>query len=178
MSRDYSQIIKQFIDGVSMPDIAASHGLTRQRIQQILKANNLSRKDGGAYLRSVAIRAAKITERNNRYIDKFGCTYGQYRAIPLEARLAYRYQQRNARTRKIGWAFTVYTWWCIWQESGKWNERGRGFGYCMARKNDVGIYSPENVYICTGSQNMRDYYTTDLYQQRKKSCATSANLCL
>jgi hypothetical protein len=168
MLRDHSQIIQSFKDGATMPDIAASHGVTRQRIQQILKAHNLNRVDGGAYLKKMAMRTAKLEERNARYIDKLGCTYGQYRAIPVPARLAYRYQQRNARARNIGWSFTVYTWWCIWQESGKWDERGRGFGYCMARKNDVGIYSPENVYICTGSQNMRDYYATDLYKERKK----------
>ena len=173
IARDVSQVIKQFKDGLSMPDIAASHGVTRQRIQQILKANNLSRKDGGAYLRGVAVRTAQIAERNSRYMDKLGCTYGEYRAIPVEARRAYQYQFRNARVRKIGWAFTLYTWWCIWKESGKWSERGRGFGYCMARIGDIGVYSPDNVYICTGSQNMRDYYATDLYQQRKKSCTSS-----
>ena len=157
MSRDYSKVIQAFKAGVSMPDIAALNGVTRQRIQQILKTHNLSRVDGGAYLKNMAMRKAQIEGRNARYIDKLGCTYGQYMAIPVPARLAYRYQHRNARTRNIGWAFTIYTWWCVWQESGKWDERGRGFGYCMARKNDVGIYSPENVYICTGSQNMRDY---------------------
>ena len=178
IARDVSQVIKQFKDGLSMPDIAASHGVTRQRIQQILKANNLKRTDGGACLRGVAVRSAQIAERNSRYMDKLGCTYGEYRAIPVEARRAYQYQLRNARLRKIGWAFTLHTWWCIWKESGKWGERGRGFGYCMARKGDIGVYSPDNVYICTGSQNMRDYYATDLYQQRKKSCANPKNLCL
>jgi hypothetical protein len=46
----------------------------------------------------------------------------------------------------------------IWNESGKWDERGLGVGkYCMARRMDSGGYSKDNVYITTCDDNVRDY---------------------
>jgi hypothetical protein len=45
----------------------------------------------------------------------------------------------------------------MWQDSGKWEQRGRKQGqYCMARKGDVGPYSPDNVDIITIRQNSID----------------------
>jgi hypothetical protein len=178
MSIDHSKIISDYQTGISMPKIASQYGVSRQCIQQILKRYNISRKDGGAYVLSKETKSSKEQMRNSRYLDRIGCTFGEYQAIPKAARRAYQEQKRNAACRKIGWAFTLYTWWFVWQESGKWDQRGRGFGYVMARKEDVGIYSPENVYICTSQQNMRDYYTTDLYKSRKKTVAQQKELCL
>jgi hypothetical protein len=178
MSIDHSKVISDYQCGMSMPKIAGQYGVSRQCIQQILKKYNISRTDGGAYLRGKEIKALQIQERNLRYLDKIGCTFGEYKAIPKVARTAYQEQMRNAANRKIGWAFTLYTWWIVWQESGKWEQRGRGLKYVMARKEDVGLYSPDNVYICTNQQNMRDYYKTDLYQTRKKILAQQKGLCL
>ena len=168
MSIDHLKIISDYQTGMSMPKIAQQYGTSRQRIQQILKKYNISRTDGGAYLRGKEVKALQAEERNSRYLDKIGCTFGEYKTILKEARTAYQEQKRNAATRKIGWTFTMYTWWVVWQESGKWDQRGRGYGYVMARKEDIGLYSPDNVYICTSQQNMRDYYKTDLYKHVKK----------
>jgi hypothetical protein len=178
MSIDHSKIISDYQAGMSMPKIAELHNVSRQRIQQILKKYNISRLDGGAYLRGKEIKSLQMHERDSRYLDKIGCTFGEYKQISQAARTAYQYQKRNAAARKIGWAFTLYTWWVVWQNSGKWGQRGRGYGYVMARKEDIGVYSPENVYICTSQQNMRDYYKTDLYQTRKKIVAQQKDLCI
>ena len=175
---DHSKIISDYQTGMSMPKIADQHGVSRQRIHQILKKHNIYRLDGGAYLRNKNIKKLQIQERDFKYLDKIGCTFGEYKAIPNVARKAYQEQMRNAANRKIGWVFTIYTWWVVWQDSGKWDQRGRGLGYVMARKEDVGMYSPDNVYICTSQQNMRDYYKTDLYQTRKKIVADQKDLCL
>ena len=70
-----------------------------------------------------------------------------------------RYTQQlcAARKRKIEWLFTFETWWKMWNDSGKWNQRGRKLGqYCMARKGDTGPYSPENVDIVLNSKNCSD----------------------
>lgn len=69
---------------------------------------------------------------------------------------AFKQHQRNAKRRKISWELNFEQWWNIWQSSGKWNLRGPGPGYCMARKKDIGPYSVENVYICTIGQNFAD----------------------
>lgn len=63
--------------------------------------------------------------------------------------------------------------WCyIWDQSGKWEERGRGIGkYCMSRKNDIGHYEIGNVQIKLFSENtsegVRRIYTED--ENKKKS---------
>jgi hypothetical protein len=45
----------------------------------------------------------------------------------------------------------------VWEESGKLHLRGHGKDkYCMARHNDVGPYSPENVSIQTNLKNNTD----------------------
>lgn len=65
-------------------------------------------------------------------------------------------QRANARRRGIPWEFTFNTWWGVWKNSGKWEHRGMGKGkYCMARRGDLGPYSPENVRIITFSQNSK-----------------------
>lgn len=59
-------------------------------------------------------------------------------------------QKKKARKRNIEWQLTFEEWWNIWQHSGHWEERGKGKdSYCMCRKNDVGPYSIDNVYIET-----------------------------
>lgn len=70
-------------------------------------------------------------------------------------RSAYHSQKQSARKRGIGWDFTFDEWWKIWEESGKWSERGPKQGqYVMARKGpDIGPYSPDNVVICLATEN-------------------------
>lgn len=73
------------------------------------------------------------------------------------AKARYKQQECQARNRKIEWLFTFETWWKMWEESGHWNERGRKIGqYCMARKGDIGPYSPDNVDIVVVSKNTSD----------------------
>lgn len=51
----------------------------------------------------------------------------------------------------------MHAWWQWWMETGKWQDRGRGYGYCMARILDEGPYAPDNVYLATGQENSSDY---------------------
>ena len=74
----------------------------------------------------------------------------------------YIQQKCQADHRGIGWLFTFDTWWKMWEESGKWNERGRKTGqYCMARKGDIGPYSPENVDIILVTKNSSDAHANN-----------------
>jgi hypothetical protein len=73
------------------------------------------------------------------------------------AKKRYSEQKGVAKSRKIEWLFTFETWWKMWTDSGKWELRGnRKNQYCMARKGDVGPYSPENVDIILTTQNSSD----------------------
>jgi hypothetical protein len=63
----------------------------------------------------------------------------------------------NANHRKIPFLFTFETWIKMWEDSGKLHLRGQGKdSYCMARHNDVGPYSPDNVSIETNLKNNTD----------------------
>lgn len=66
-------------------------------------------------------------------------------------------QRRTARRRGIRFEFTFVGWWAWWQVDGRWARRGReSGGLVMARKGDVGPYSPENVYCATHAENVKD----------------------
>lgn len=67
-------------------------------------------------------------------------------------------QRANANRRQIPWDFTFETWWKIWQDSGKWDERGTGpTGFVMSRIDDQGAYSPGNVEIKTMRENTLEH---------------------
>ena len=63
-------------------------------------------------------------------------------------------QRQNARNRGISFELTFDDWFAIWQQSGKWELRGRGKGtYVMSRIGDAGPYAVNNVYINSQEQN-------------------------
>jgi hypothetical protein len=65
------------------------------------------------------------------------------------------YQHKiNAERRGVEFKFTFDEWVKMWEDSGKWDERGWGSEkYCMARHNDTGPYSIDNVSIQTNKEN-------------------------
>jgi hypothetical protein len=79
---------------------------------------------------------------------------------PKELRLPnFRFLQHrhNAVTRGVEFKLTFDEWWKVWQDSGRWEQRGAGVGkYCMCRIGDVGPYSADNVFIGSFAQNTRD----------------------
>ena len=75
----------------------------------------------------------------------------------------YMRQRANARGRGILWEISFEDWWSVWQQSGKWEERGReAHQYCMSRKNDDGPYSVENVRIVTMKENSQERHHWNL----------------
>lgn len=62
--------------------------------------------------------------------------------------------KQNANRRGIPFELTFDDWHRIWQDSGKWELRGRGKGsYVMSRIGDEGAYSLGNVYINSQESN-------------------------
>lgn len=79
------------------------------------------------------------------------------------ARSAYANQRYKAKKRGIGWGFTFESWWLVWEQSGKWELRGkRKHQYCMARLGDRGPYRQDNVRITTNAENLGEYYSREL----------------
>jgi hypothetical protein len=68
-------------------------------------------------------------------------------------------QRANAKRRGVAWELTFEQWWQIWQESGKWEQRGTDSKqYCMARIHDEGPYAIGNVSIRTMRSNGTESY--------------------
>jgi len=65
--------------------------------------------------------------------------------------------RQNANHRGIPFELTFDEWLQIWQDSGKWQLRGKGKGsYVMSRVGDTGPYKVGNVYINSHEQNASD----------------------
>ena len=80
------------------------------------------------------------------------------RRYALTPKGAYIAHKARAKYRGIAWEFTFETWWKVWQDSGKWEQRGLNKGqYVMCRHKDVGPYSPQNVRIDTTENNIREW---------------------
>jgi hypothetical protein len=111
-------------------------------------------------------RSATWSYHRKHEIER-GCTHAQFLELyafdqglkaegvsrdrrPIRAYISHR---NNARHRGVEWGFTLWSWWCVWRDSGHWNDRGPGYGYVMCRRGDVGPYAPHNVYIATAIQN-------------------------
>jgi len=82
-----------------------------------------------------------------------------------KARKAYNQQHASCKHRRdhsgnqIQFLLTFDEWLDIWQKSGKWAERGRGWNsYVMSRFNDLGNYEVGNVFIQKFGSNLRDSY--------------------
>lgn len=157
-------MISAYRAGKTLHEVGAEFGITRERVRQILRAYGFSGKDGGAAIRAKARQSEMAVKRDAKTMRTLGMTYAEYQAhiaefgtergSPLNR---FRMQKHSAKDRGIEWAMTFKEWWTLWSGSGKWAERGRS-GYVMARNGDVGPYAIGNVYICTSSENILDYY--------------------
>jgi len=153
----------RYLSGETLAQIGLSYGISRERVRQIItgRYGSLASR-GGKALSDRRKLEDRIRAKNEHYLRTEGCTYSQYRRLVRLARemvaegvsehktpiKAYASQRQRAKARGIAWEFTLWSWWTVWQKSGKWGRRGRGrASFVMCRKGDVGPYSPENVVI-------------------------------
>jgi len=181
MERD-KEFIAAYKSGKTLEEIGRLYGITRERVRQRLSAHGLDRESGGSTIKQfkkipdrVAKRQAAIDRKERRHFETWGCSrefIDSLSPLPRSHRLhpltKYVRQMKSAQhNSKVGWRFTFATWWKVWQESGHWNERGRGKDkYVMARFGDTGPYSPENVEIITHSQNSQDSFISHPGRER------------
>lgn len=151
-----------YTQGQTLEQIGQKYSITRERVRQIMKKRHgVTAKDGGAAERGRQNKAKRNKVRDQKSLKAWGCTHREYmRILRHKGRPTYAYwsQRKNANTRGIAWEFNLWQWWKIWELSGHWDARGRGHGYAMCRHNDVGPYSPDNVYIATCVENIQDYW--------------------
>jgi hypothetical protein len=150
------QMAALYKSGKTLQEIGHQYGITRERVRQLItKLYGLGRNDGGEHKRSIEKRAIFEAKRNARYLKRYGCGWDQFVDLRAMKKPLYAFQsQKNcAGFRGISWELNLWQWWSIWQQSGKWSERGRGQGYVMCRTGDVGPYSVDNVFIATAREN-------------------------
>lgn len=155
-----------FVAGKTLKEIGDLYGCSSEMVRQALKHLGINSSNGGSSVRS-ATRLARIVEnREYRFQEKHKISSADWKSFPKKTRKAYITQRTNAKKRGISWEFNLNTWWAVWEKSGKWDRRGTGEGYCMARNRDEGPYAPGNVYICTVGQNFSDSWGWRPYNSR------------
>lgn len=83
-------------------------------------------------------------------------------------RAAFKSQRNRAKRRGIPFLMTFDEWWKVWQDSGRWDQRGRLEGqYVMARFGDSGPYAINNVRICSKEENRAEYISALSEEQRR-----------
>jgi hypothetical protein len=98
--------------------------------KQCIKCGNTLNK-GKFYCSNQCRADATLKEINSR----------RKTAYPYDGpeRSAYYVHRFGAKGRGIGWNFTFESWLKYWQDSGRWEQRGRHRGeYVMFRINDEG----------------------------------------
>lgn len=158
----YVDMKNMYESGEILECIGAKYSITRERVRQILKEYfGFDAKNGGQHV-AASQRRDDIAKKHSTEIYKNkGCTFNQYkelRDLKTPPRV-YAAQRRNAGVRGISWDFDLWSWWQVWEASGKWAQRGKKTGqYVMARYNDTGPYSTDNVKIITCNENIREYW--------------------
>lgn len=155
--------------GKTLAEIGDLYGVSRERVRQILsKYRHMSADDGGQSVRAKIEHERRRAHREAECYQKHGCSTAQLRGLRKIGKAmrgdgysvyqtpigAFRNQRNNAMGRGIPWDLTLWDWWRIWQQSGKWDQRGRaGDAYVMCRFKDEGGYTIGNVYIATLRHN-------------------------
>lgn len=179
-------IESQFRSGTTLEEIGCIEGLSRQRVDQILKKRGIDSLEGGSALNKLIHVEDKIEARNlaqevreRRIRELHGCSWEQWRELinigkgyssttsPLGA---YRAQRGNARSMGRVWNISLWEWWTVWAESGKWGKRGRGKGkYCLAVIGTTGAFEVGNVHITTNNENASDSFLVHPAKKRNAS---------
>lgn len=153
--------------GATLQQIGLYFGASGESVRQLLLREGVPRPQHR--ISKTAILKQQAQQAKAVRIKKlWGLTVEQYESIrqqygphsePASPIRKFAEQRRNAHTRGVEWQITFAEWWGLWEASGKYEKRGRGYGYCMARFNDVGPYAVDNVEIISGRQNISDYQT-------------------
>lgn len=159
------KMINAYRDGSTLQEIGNEHGISRERVRQILARNGVSSDEGGATVRAATNAAQRAAKRDERCLSTWGCSrelWDELRSLHVDYWKSpvgrYYTQMRNAGKRGIEWQLTLAEWWEIWDSSGMYERRGLNAGqYVMARFGDVGPYSAKNVYITKSSENIKEY---------------------
>lgn len=162
--------------GKTLDEIGHRYGLTRERVRQVIsKYHGLSRVDGGAHKRVSEKRAARDSEREAETVRRKGCSWAEYTALRNtigKPTIVYAQQRQYSRRLGVNFDLTLWQWWCVWRDSGRWDQHGRG-GFVLARKNPHGSFSPDNVEIKLLSEVISEARTWRVHSLSAAQAASS-----
>lgn len=157
-------MIDLYKSGKTLAEIGQEAGVSRQRVHQIFKKNGVTSAGNGARVRPSAkklAQAANLVQRTARIraswdlsLDEYDAHVAQYGSSTGTDSPMRRYieQRRNAKITNVAWEFTFKTWWALWEQSGKWEERGVG-KYVLGRQGDASTpMSPTTCKVTTVSE--------------------------
>lgn len=155
-----TMMLTLYQEGRTLAEIGEAVGLSRQRVHQVFKARGINSEGMGAKARAQARRNKTDTESAKRIAKTWDMTmdeYQQHVAVHGSSGTAgspmnrYVEQRSNCKRKKGKWEFTFKTWWDLWVQSGKWEERGLG-GYVLGRVGDASTpMGPKTCKITTVS---------------------------
>lgn len=157
-------------NGKTLEEIGNLIGVTRERVRQILaKAEQLGVIDpnhvGGYRMSRLAreqeSKAVKVRRWTRKIELTFGCGPEEFIRCNQGARVwkgpqntwakSYYMQKRSAPSYGNVWNLSFPDWCNVWEESGKWNARGRGRGkFALARLDSSKPFEIGNVKIMKG----------------------------
>ena len=162
------EMLALYRKGATLQQVGDRYGITRERVRQILtKLYGIHARHGGAHLVARRRAISKAARKDAQCLAKHGCSVAQYKELLEMGRAlmregvprsrtplgAFLQQRHNARQCGYSWKLKLWDWWAIWQKSGHWNERGRGAGYWLTRRDKSGPFSIENVFIARGEDS-------------------------
>lgn len=173
-------VVDLYKKGETLKSISQKIGISGERVRQIVKRNNvnLGGLDVRSLLKSKDKQLKKEIQRSKkemRIFSMYGIGTDLYEKIyvemgspsnPKSPFFKWSHHRSNSKKRGIEFKLSFAEWWNIWEQSGKWDQRGRGHGYVMARYGDIGGYELGNVYICTSVQNASDQYLSSKIRKK------------
>lgn len=143
----------------SLREIAESVGLSKERVRQVLIERGVSPQQHPP--ESNRKKRLQLTEEQLR--QRYGCTLEELGRIQgnriMEDRASpaglYRMQRNRSLRLNRGWAFTLPTWWALWESH--WLDRVRG-NLVMVPLNTGQPIGPGNARIITRSEVMKQWH--------------------
>jgi hypothetical protein len=145
----------QYRKGRTLEELGREVGVSRERVRQIVAKYGAKSSEGGAAKRAKERRERIRSERDQRYLKKYGLTRQEY----VEAReagyqKAWAEQKRNAQRRNIGWELSLKDFSEAWE--GKFHLRGKRRDALVMTRIDLNQpFTKDNVKIVTLAESAR-----------------------